>query len=649
LRLDVDSKKAPAARPGGKIWCESNGRMNLEGIRILLVEDNPAEVRLLSELLTDTPAGRVKIEHVDRLSKALERLDAEHFDVMLLDLGLPDQQGLETVARAHEHAPKVPIVVLTGLDDEALAIKAVRAGAQDYLVKGRVDGELLIRSVRYASERGRAVEALERREAHYRSLIENSLDLISILNPDGTIRYASPSHGRVLGYSADELVGQNALSFVHPDDLDSVKGALEQRGKDGAVQCRFRHKDGSWRVLESFGRNLSHMAGVQGLVINSRDVTERKRLEEQLYRSQRLEAVGRLAGGVAHDFNNLLMVITGYSQMLLDNTPPADPARGDLEQVVKAAERATDLTKQLLAFSRRQVIRPAYVNLNALIEDMDRMLRRMLGANITLTLRLAPALGAVRADPAQIEQVVLNLALNARDAMRGGGQVIVETSNARIEEALPPTHLAPPGDYVTLSMADNGPGMEPHVLSRIFEPFFTTKEHGTGLGLSTSYGIVKQSGGEIWVESKPGCGTTFRIYLPVVERNADQPELASEKPALGGTETILLVEDEDGVRNVLESMLRRRGYQVLASPSPADAMLVSERHSETIHLLITDLAMPGMNGREMAETLAARRPEMRVLYVSGYGDSLGVETSGAFLQKPFSTEEFALKIREVLR
>lgn len=623
--------------------------MNLEGIRILLVEDNPAEARLLSELLRDTPAGRVKMEHVDRLSKALDRLAAEHFDVMLLDLWLPDQQGLETVVRAHAQAPKVPIVVLTGLDDEALAMKAVRAGAQDYLVKGRVDGELLIRSVRYASERGRAVEALERREAHYRSLIENSLDLISILNGDGTIRYASPSHERILGYPLDELVGQNALSFVHPDDLDGVKAAMQQREGDGNAQFRFQHKDGTWRVLESFGRNLSELPGVHGLVVNSRDITERKRLEDQLHRSQRLESVGRLAGGVAHDFNNLLMVITGYSQMLLDNTHPGDPARGDLEQVVKAAERATDLTKQLLAFSRRQVVRPAYVNLGALVEDMDRMLRRMLGGNITLTTHLAPALGAVRADPGQIEQVVLNLALNARDAMLDGGQVIIETKNARVEEEMAGPHLVPTGDYVTLSMTDSGPGMEPHVLSRIFEPFFTTKEHGTGLGLSTSYGIIKQSGGDIWVDSKPGCGTTFRIYLPVAETNADQLETGSEKPAAGGTETILLVEDEDEVRHVLEAMLRRHGYRVLASASSADAVLAAEQHAETIHLLITDLAMPGLSGFKMAESLVRQRPEMRVLYVSGYGDSAGQEALGAFLQKPFSTEELALKIREVLR
>ena len=338
--------------------------MNLDGIRVLLVEDNPGDARLFTELVRDTGAGQWSLVQVDRLSRALDRLSREPFDVMLLDLSLPDAEGLETLIRAHRAAPKIPIVVLTGHDDEALAVRAVRAGAQDYLVKGRLDGDLLVRSIRYASERGRAIEALERREEHYRSLIENSMDLISILNLDGTIRYVSPSHERILGHTVDELVGRNVLSFVHPQDKARVQTALVNGNNGRPLECRVRHGDGSWRVLESFSRDLSHVAGVNGMVVNARDITERKQLEEQLHHSQRLEAVGRLAGGVAHDFNNLLMVITGYSHMLLDAMHASDPARQDLEQVVKASERATDLTRQLLAFSRRQGVRASLVNLN---------------------------------------------------------------------------------------------------------------------------------------------------------------------------------------------------------------------------------------------------------------------------------------------
>jgi PAS domain S-box-containing protein len=612
--------------------------MNLDGIRVLLVEDNPADARLFTELVRDTGAGQWKLHHVDRLSAALDRLSRETFDVMLLDLSLPDADGLDTLIRAHKEAPKIPIVVLTGHDDEALAVRAVRAGAQDYLVKGRMDGDLLVRSIRYASERGRTVEALERREEHYRSLIENSMDLISILNLDGTIRYVSPSHERLLGYPLDELVGRNVESFIHADDKAHVQTALVNGNNGRPLECRVRHCDGSWRVLESFSRDLSHVAGVNGMVVNARDITERKHLEEQLHHSQRLEAVGRLAGGIAHDFNNLLMVITGYSHMLLDGMHPSDPARQDLEQVVKASERATDLTRQLLAFSRRQGVRASLVNLNALVQEMDRMLRRVLGEDIELTVKLAPGLKTVRADPGQIEQVILNMVVNAREAMPNGGQLVIETTNC----------VLPRRDSVMVSIRDNGIGMDSQVLLRVFEPFFTTKEHGTGLGLATSYGIIKENGGELRVDSTPGRGTCFQIELPVVEQMPEDGQLPAETRAPRGTETILLVEDEDGVRRVVESMLKRHGYQVLSSASSKEALATAERHRGVIHLLITDMVMPGMSGRKMAECLASSRPEMKVLYVSGYGDAKA-QDDAHFLQKPFSTEELATKIREMLK
>jgi len=608
--------------------------MNREGIRVLLVEDNPADARLLSDLVKEAGGGQLKLEIAPTLPAALDRLTGDPSDVLLLDLAAPGPAGLETISRARAHAPHNPIVVLIGQKDESFAAKTVRAGAQDYLVKKRLSGDLLVRSIRYAFERGRTVEALERREQHYRSLIENSLDLIIIINDDGTIRYASPSHERILGYRSEELIGQSIRRFVHPDDLMSVQAAMESGDDVAALEARVRHKDGTWRVLESYQRNLSHVPGVNGLVINARDVTERKRLEEQLHHSQRMEAVGRLAGGIAHDFNNLLMIINGYSRMLLETIRPGDPARPDLEQVVKASERANELTRQLLAFSRRQVVKPALLNLNALMHDMDRMLRRVLGEDIELVTIPAPGLMTVRADPGQIEQVVLNIAVNARDAMPGGGKLILETANK-------------PGDEpaVVLSITDSGIGMDQHVLARVFEPFFTTKDHGTGLGLSTSYGIIKQSGGDIHVESAPGLGTTFRICLPAVEQTSGESVSAESRHPLHGTETILLVEDEDGVRRVLETMLIRHGYQVISAGSSSAAISAAEKHSGPIHLLITDVVMPGMSGRKMSECLVQRRPDMRVLYVSGYGDT--AESNAPFLQKPFSTQELATKIREV--
>ncbi|HEX5228886.1 MAG TPA: response regulator [Bryobacteraceae bacterium] len=612
--------------------------MNLDGIRVLLVEDNPGDARLIHEYARDAGVGNWQLVHVDRLAAALDRLRREPFDALLLDLSLPDAEGLETLIRAHAEAPKIPIVVLTGHDDEALAVRAVRAGAQDYLVKGRLDGDLLVRSIRYAAERGRTIEALERREEHYRSLIEYSMDLISILNLDGTIRYVSPSHERILGYPLDELVGRNVLSFIHPQDKARVQAAMAHGNSGRPLECRVRHTDGSWRVLESFSRDLSHVAGVNGMVVNARDITERKHLEEQLHHSQRLEAVGRLAGGVAHDFNNLLMVITGYSHMLLDAMHSSDPARQDLEQVVKASERATDLTRQLLAFSRRQGVRAALVNVNTLVREMERMLRRILGSEIELIIKPATELKSVRADPGQLEQVILNLVVNARDAMSSGGQLVIETSNSGPSNP----------DRVIISVRDTGIGMDAQVLSRVFEPFFTTKEQGTGLGLATSYGIIKENGGDLRAESTPGKGTTFYIDLPATDQAPDQAEASVATRLPSGTETILLVEDEDPVRRVVETMLKRHGYQVLASASPQDALATAEQHRGSIHLLITDIMLPGMSGRKMAECLGEHRPEMKVLYVSGFGDA-NAQDDGQFLQKPFSAEELTTKIREVLQ
>jgi PAS domain S-box-containing protein len=468
------------------------------------------------------------------------------------------------------------------------------------------------------------------------------MDLISILNLDGTIRYVSPSHERMLGYPLEELVGRNVLSFIHAEDQSRIQEALlngNLSGDDGRpIECRIRHSDGSWRVLESFSRDLSHVAGVNGMVVNARDITERKRLEEQLHRSQRLEAVGRLAGGVAHDFNNLLMVITGYSHMLLEAMHSSDPARPDLEQVVKASERATDLTRQLLAFSRRQGVRASLVNLNVLLQEMDRMLRRVLGEEIELIVRLAAELKTVRADPGQIEQVILNMVVNARDAMPSGGRLQIETSNTG----------QPNRGSVTISIRDTGIGMDQQVLARIFEPFFTTKEHGTGLGLATSYGIIKENGGDVRVESRPGWGTSFFIELPAAVQTPEDREPRDEGGAPRGTETILLVEDEDPVRRVVETMLKRHGYQVLASASSQEALATAERHRGTIHLLITDMVMPGMSGRKMAECLLAGRPAMKVLYVSGYGHAQA-KGDAHFLQKPFSSEELAAKIREMFQ
>jgi two-component system cell cycle sensor histidine kinase/response regulator CckA len=615
--------------------------MHMEETRVLLVEDNPGDARLLHIAVADAGAGHIRLVHEERLAPALKRLATESFDVILLDLSLPDAQGIATLVRTHASAGGVPIVVLTGLDDEALAIQALREGAQDYLVKGQVDGSLLVRAMRYAAERKHAMDAVARREEHFRSLIENAPDLISVLSSDGVIGYASPAHERVLGYRPGELAGKSLLDFVHAEDQPRVATLIEQGGETDSIEYRFRHKDGAWRVLDSFLRNLSSVPAVQGIVVNSRDVTGRKKLEEQLHHSQRLEAVGRLAGGIAHDFNNLLMIVTGYSQILMNGMREGDPGRNDLEQVLKAASRASELTRQLLAFSRRQIVHAQVLDLNALVTDMDRMLRRVMGEDVELVTVLAADLKPVRADPGQLEQVLLNLAVNARDAMPGGGKLTIESANAQV--------TGKTGEFVRLSVSDTGAGIDGETQARMFEPFFTTKEpgKGTGLGLSTSYGIVKQHGGDIWVTSEPGAGATFQIYLPAVGEIPEPLELAAPSLALQGNETILLVEDDAAVRHVLETMLRRHGYEVWACPSPEHALKIAARQGAAVRLLITDVVMPGMGGRDLAARLTALCPGLAVLYISGYADTWN-DLDAAFLQKPFAPETLALKVRELL-
>ena len=386
------------------------------------------------------------------------------------------------------------------------------------------------------------------------------------------------------------------------------------------------------------------------------DITERRQLEDQLRQSQKMEAVGRLAGGVAHDFNNLLTVISGYGDMIMRGLPPDDALHGCIEEVLKAASRATSLTNQLLAFSRRQVIQPKVLDLNILVANMDRMLRRVIGEHIELETVLMPGLGSVKADAGQLEQVVMNLAVNARDAMPEGGRLFIRTGNVDVPHSSRLHADVRPGSYVRLTVADTGKGMDAEIMIHLFEPFYTSKAtgKGTGLGLSTVYGIVKQSGGEIVVESEPGSGATFHIYLPRIVGIIDVAHPARTQPAVrAGTETILLVEDEPGVRQLVREMLLRLGYTILEAGSGAEALRIFEQHKGVIELLLTDVIMPHMSGRDLAERLRTVQPSLKILYMSGYTDDMlahhGVlEPNVYLLPKPFAPDELAAKLREVL-
>jgi nitrogen-specific signal transduction histidine kinase/ActR/RegA family two-component response regulator len=402
-----------------------------------------------------------------------------------------------------------------------------------------------------------------------------------------------------------------------------------------------------------------------GVITTSEDITERKRaeeemasLEEQLRQSQKIEAIGRLAGGVAHDFNNLLTVIKGYSELSLTMLTEGDPIKENVEDIKKASDRAGNLTRQLLAFSRRQILDMRVLDLNAILRDLEKMLRRLISEDIEMETRLAEGLGEIKTDPGQIEQLVINLVVNAKDAMPSGGKLTIETGDVVLGEEYARTHIGVrPGRYVMLSVSDTGIGMSPEVKERIFEPFFTTKEvgKGTGLGLSTVYGIVKQSEGNIWVESELAKGTTFKIYLPKVAESIKpvQPGL-TPAAVLRGSETILLVEDEDMVRTLARTILEKSGYNVLEAANGLEALrLVQEHTPEPIHLMVTDVVMPGMNGRKLAEHLTPLHPEMKILYMSGYTDTVIVHHSvldpGAnFLQKPFAPDDLTSKVRKVL-
>ena len=624
-------------------------------ITVLLVEDNPGDARLILELLGEVQTQAFDLERVERLDHALTRLSRTGVDVVLLDLGLPDSQGLETFMRARRGAPDEPIVVISGLDDERLALEAVRSGAQDYLVKGRIEGHLLARVLRYAVERKRGEEALRASEAHHRTILENIGDAVFIADPQGRYLDVNPRACELTGYSRDELL-QLTVSDTYPaQDRDAAAlRIVDVAGGRAAVTERpLLRKDGAILVVESNARRLS-----DGRLLGAvRDITERKRLEEQLRQAQKMEAVGRLAGGVAHDFNNVLTAIFGYADLLNEELPDGHQARLDLDEIRKAAQRASSLIRQLLAFSRQQVLQPMVLSLNDLVEDIQNMLVRLIGEDVQLRLGLSPSAGNVRADAGQIQQVLMNLVVNARDAMPTGGKLLVETANTELTEQYAEAHQpVAPGAYVMLAVSDTGSGMDAETKARIFEPFFTTKEkgRGTGLGLSTVYGIVKQSGGYVWVYSEPGRGTTFKIYLPRVDEPAE-PLAPPQREArtLTGTEIILLAEDDEMLRPLSKGLLERLGYRVLEAENAIRALALADAHAGPIHLLVADVVMPGGSGRELARRLANSRPDTRVLYVSGYTDDAIVhhgmlEPGLNFLQKPFTPATLARKVRDVL-
>jgi len=528
---------------------------------------------------------------------------------------------------------------------------------------GERDKEVLTfvaRQLASAVEIKRNEQALRRSEARYRSLVQSAVYGIYRSSMEGRFLDVNPALVAMLGYgSAEEvlLLDPEKDVFARAEEHTRLIDEFRHTGRLDGIEVKWRRKDGSIVTVRISGRAVSSAdEPADVLEAIAEDVTDRRVLEDQFRQAQKMEAVGRLAGGVAHDFNNLLMVISGYTEVMLNKLESENPLLEKARAVQQAADRATTLTRQLLAFSRKQLLELKVVDVNSIVGDMERLLRPLIGENIELITHLSPTAGHTRADAGQLEQVLMNLVVNAKDAMPGGGKLTIETQDLAINEAQRrgPTFIRP-GNYVLLSVIDTGTGMDKETQSRIFEPFFTTKEmgKGTGLGLSTVYGIVKQSGGYVMVQSEEGSGSTFQIYLPRVEEAAETSAAPAPSTTFGGNETILLVEDEESVRQLVRETLSVKGYRVIEANHGEAGLEAAAQHQGPIQLIITDVVMPGISGREMVRQLSRTRPETRVLYLSGYTEDAivsegRIESGTAFLQKPFTLQNLSKKVREVL-
>lgn len=605
------------------------------------------------------------VDKTPSYAAALDAFSQQQYDLAFFDYWLGAEDGLRLLAEVRRRGIDLPVIVLTGDGAEDVAVDAMKAGAADYLSKSSLTVESIGRAMRHALALGarerqqRAAEqALRTSEGRFRALVETSWEVLLLLDVDQRITYTTPSVTRLFGWIPDQLKGMCLVDLLHSEDqrpvAQKLAAALGRPGDRLMTEARIRRADGTYRGIDAIVVNRLEESAVHAVVFNARDITEGRRLEEQLRQSQKMEAVGRLAGGVAHDFNNLLTAILGYCNLALEDLSPSDPSHQDLVEIRDAGERAATLTRQLLAFSRRQMLQPEPTDLNGLVQQTEKMLNRILGEDIELITALAPGLPEIMADPASIEQVIVSLAMNARDAMPTGGRLIIETMLSELDTAYADSHATVlPGAYVMLAVTDSGEGMDAATRSRVFEPFFTTKPQGkgTGLGLATVYGIVKQTGGYIWVYSEPAHGTVFKVYLPLANV-AQAPSVSPPVSEGRAFETILLAEDEESVRLLSAEVLRRSGFEVIDAQDGVEALRVARAFDRPIHLLLTDIVMPQMNGRELAEQIRAARPETKVLFMSGYTDHAVVHrelSAGApFLQKPFTRDALVRKVRGLL-
>jgi PAS domain S-box-containing protein len=628
--------------------------------RILMIESDSSVAQSIRGMLQDRQKFSFEIVRADSLRAAVPMLAAENFDALLLDAQALDSGGIPAALEMYPKIGSLPICAVIPERQNALGPQLLDAGAAEYVLRETLNPQLLQRALRYAIERKRAEHALRQSEQRFQDLFENAKDILFTLDLEGNVTSLNKSAEEVMGWSREEALSINLKTLVAPEHANLCNQIMQRILNEEPLQhfeiCLLR-KDGRKALLETSARLIYSDGQKQGIQGIARDVTERRQLEGMVRQSQKLEAIGRLSGGLAHDFNNLLCVISGHAELLSERLEQSLPAARNVTQIKKAVDSASTLVRQLLAFSRKQVFHPQIMDLNKIVVETEKLLGRLIGEDIEFFTSLEPELGRVQVDPIQIEQVLVNLVLNARDAMPQGGKLTIETCNMDVEEGSRCSGgIAPAGKYVVLAVTDSGCGMDEETQSRIFEPFYTTKElgKGTGLGLATVYGIVKQSGGFIWVYSEIGQGTTLKVYLPRV--NDPAATLPSEEATLDarrGTETVLLVENAEPLRALAKEFLKSSGYAVMEADNGKEALQIARAFSGPIDLLLTDVIMPGMGGKQLAEQLTGLRPATKVLYMSGYPDD-GIVKSGilgsgmAFLEKPFTREMLLRKVRQAL-
>jgi PAS domain S-box-containing protein len=597
----------------------------------------PEQAAILKSVLDRFAAESSQAELMLRAS------DGTQVPIQLLVRGIPKRQGGGFC------------LLITDLTEQRKAEYAIHDA------EGNLTGMRKI--VRELTERKQVEQALRESEERLRLITETITEVFWIATPDiSRMLFVSPGYERVWRRSRTSLYDnpRSFLDSVHSDDRERVAAVLSAQlaGEPFEHEYRILQPGGSVRWIWDRGFPVRDDAGHLTCYVGvAQDITRRKQLEDQLRQAQKMEAIGQLAGGIAHDFNNLLTIISGYGELVFEQLPEGDPSSARMASILKAAQTATSLTRQLLAFSRQQILSPRVLDLNQVVAEMRSMLERLIGEDIEFSTIPAPGLGQVKADPGQIEQILLNLSVNSRDAMPTGGKLIIETANVELDQNYVQQHIpVTRGSYVMLSVSDTGTGMDAETQKRVFEPFFTTKEkgYGTGLGLSTVYGIVKQSGGHIWMYSELGRGTTFKVYLPRIDEPENAADLVTRpKNLCCGTESILFVEDNESIRELGCEVLEARGYHVLKAENGLEALRVAQQHSGTLHLLLTDLVMPGISGRVLAEKMTELRPDIKVLYLSGYTDDTimrhgELDPNMRFLQKPFTPYALARKVREVL-